>query len=89
LIIQFNEIENPLPYAYLILNASKKYTDEIAFCIAHSPLGTPPDSLLISRNVEQIYMVEAYISYADIIEVNEDSADYYSTIKKSNGRIPD
>ncbi|MBS3748529.1 MAG: hypothetical protein KGY67_02380 [Candidatus Thermoplasmatota archaeon] len=83
LILQFNEIKNPLPYAYLILNASKKHTDEIAFCIAHSPLGNPPDPSLISRNVKQIYMVEAYISYANIIEINEDSADYYSTIQYS------
>ena len=81
LILQFKEIQNPLPYAYLILNASKQHTDEIAFCISHSPLGSPPEPLLIKKNVEQIYIVDEFISYADIIEVNRDSAEYYSTIR--------
>lgn len=81
LIHQFSELSNPEVYARLILNATKTHTDEIAFCIAHAPLGNLPNPDLILKNVEQIYTVDQYISYANIIEFNPDLPNYYSTIQ--------
>lgn len=81
LIYQFTKIDNADTYADLIITAKKELTDEIAFCIAHGPLGNPPDPDLILSNVEQIYKVDDFISYADIIEINQKFPDYYSTIQ--------
>jgi hypothetical protein len=81
LLHQFEQMENPSSYADLILNASKQYTDEIAFCIAHAPLGNVPDPSLILDNVKQVYNVDELISYADVIDLNQSMPDYYSTIQ--------
>ena len=81
LLHQFEQMENPSSYADLILNASKQYTDEIAFCIAHAPLGNVPDPSLILDNVKQVYNVDELISYADVIDLNQSMPDCYSTIQ--------
>jgi hypothetical protein len=78
---QFQHLHNPIKYASLILNASKYQTDEIAFCIAHSPLGNVPEPHLILDNVKHVYEIDKVISYADIIEKNQYSPNYYSTIE--------
>ena len=81
LLYQIERIENPDPYLNLILHSEEKYVDEIAFCIAHSPLGNPPDVDLIKSNIQQLYEIDTCISYADIIDINTNTQDYYSTIQ--------
>ncbi len=81
LLYQINNIENPNSYVNLILHSEEKYVDEIAFCIAHSPLGNPPDVKLIKNNIQQLYEIDTYISYADIIDIDTNTQDYYSTIQ--------
>jgi len=81
LLDQINRIENPTPYLNLILQSEDRYIDEIAFCIAHAPLGNPPDAELIKNNIQQLYAIDELISYADIIDINANTQDYYSTIQ--------
>ncbi|MCK4415937.1 MAG: hypothetical protein KAU84_02170, partial [Thermoplasmatales archaeon] len=52
---QFHAIDNSEEYADLILDASKKYADEIAFSIACSPLGNVPPVEVIRDNVFFLY----------------------------------
>jgi hypothetical protein len=78
---QFKYIDNPEKYAGLILNASKKYTDEIAFSIACSPLGNVAQAELIRDNAYYLYKIDKLVQYADIIDFDDDSGNYYSTIR--------
>ena len=78
---QFKYLNNPEEYADLILNASKKYTDEIAFSIAYSPLGEVAQAELIWDNTYYIYEIDKLIKYADIIDYDDESGNYYSTIR--------
>jgi len=78
---QFNNIDNPETYADLILNSSKKYTDEIAFSIACSPLGDVAQAELIWDNAYYIYKIDKLVQYADIIDYDDESGNYYSTIR--------
>jgi hypothetical protein len=78
---QFQVLDNPEVYAALLLNASRQYTDEIAFIIAHSPLGMVPDVAVIRDNVRALYENDKWIQYADIIDYDNGMGDYYSTIR--------
>ena len=77
---QFKNIDGE-EYADLILNASKKYTDEIAFIIASSSLGNVPSVNLILDNVMNLYKNDQFLLYADIIDIDNHDGNYYSTVK--------
>ena len=81
LIQQIQKINNSEDYINLILKSDIKYTDEIAFSIAHSPLGNVPPVEVIEDNVHKLYKIDPFIQYADIIDYNNDDGDYYSTIQ--------
>ncbi|UCD14492.1 MAG: hypothetical protein JSW60_03485 [Thermoplasmatales archaeon] len=78
---QFHSLNNAEDYADLILNAAKKYTDEIAFSIACSPLGMVPTIDLIEDNVFFLYENDKWIKYADIVDYDDGLGGYYSTIR--------
>ncbi len=78
---QFQVINNSEEYANLILNASKKITDELAFSIACSPIGNVPPNEIVRDNVFALYAIDEWIKYADIIDYDNDLGDYYSTIR--------
>ena len=68
-------------YADLIINISKKYTDEIAFSIAACSLGQIPSAEVIKENVLTLYENDKWIKYADIIDYDDNQGNYFSTIK--------
>ena len=78
---QFHAIDNSEEYADLILDASKKYADEIAFSIACSPLGNVPPVEVIRDNVFFLYENDKWIKYADIVDYDDGLGGYYSTIR--------
>jgi len=78
---QFQSMENNEEYADLILKSSKKYTDEIAFSIACSPLNKVPSVELLQDNAFFLYENDKWIEYADIVDYNDKSGNYYSTIR--------
>ena len=78
---QFQSLASPEPYAELLLNASRRYADEIAFCIACTPLGHPPSVELIHDNVFSLYEHDRWIQYADIKDYDAGNGDYFSTIR--------
>jgi len=78
---QFQSIKNPEEYADLILDSIKKYVDEIAFSIACSPLGKVPKIEVIKDNVFYLYDNDNGIQYADIVDYDDGSGNYYSTIR--------
>ena len=80
LIRQFQTLEYTQDYTDLLLNADKKMTDELAFCIAHSPLGDIPPADILLDNVQWLYYIDSYIDYADIIDIQDENGNYYSTI---------
>ncbi len=67
-------------YADLILNADKRYVDEIAFSIAYSPVGSVPSPEVIYDNARFLYENDGFLDYVKIIDVYNGS-DYYSTIQ--------
>lgn len=81
LIRQFQTLENPEEYANLLLNVSKTYADEIAFSIACSPLGDVTSADVIENNTFALYRNDKWLSYADIIEYDDNKGGYYSTIQ--------
>ena len=78
---QFQSLSNPEKYADLILNSSKRYTDEIAFSIAYSSLDNVPPVDVIRDNVFFLYENDKWIQYADIVDYDEGHGNYYSTIR--------
>jgi len=78
---QFQSISNPEEYSDLILDSSKKYVDEIAFSIACSPLGKVPQIEVIQDNVFYLYDNDESIQYADIVDYDNGSGNYYSTVR--------
>jgi hypothetical protein len=75
-------------WAQLIIdNATEKYEDELVFTIAHSSVWylkqafASPQAYL--ENAQMLYVVDADVSYADIIDHGTPGVDddYYSTIK--------
>ncbi len=81
LIKQFEQISNTSSYVDLLKGVSKKYTDEIAFCIAHAPRVNIPSAQVLYENVYWLYEIDAHISYADIVEYDEGDGNYFSTIQ--------
>ena len=78
---QFHAIDNSEEYAELILDAGKKYADELAFSIACSPLGNVPPVEVIRDNVFFLYENDKWIKYADIVDYDDGLGGYYSTIR--------
>jgi hypothetical protein len=81
LIQQFKTINNTDNYVQLLLQSDKQFTDEIAFTIAHSPLGMVPPAEVIEENAHLLYQIDPFIQYADIIDYDEGNGNYYSTIR--------
>ena len=78
---QFQSLDNPEEYAELILEASKQYTDEIAFTIACSPLSFVPSVDVILDNTIALYEHDEWICYADIVDYDQGDGNFYSTIR--------
>lgn len=78
---QFQNLSNPGSYADVLLNTSKKYTDEIAFSIACCPIGRVPSAAFLKENAESFYEHDQWIHYANIIEYDDGTGNYYSTIR--------
>ena len=77
---QFQYLSGPEKYAEIIIEADKRYTDEIAFSIACSPMDNVPQVEVIKDNVFHLYEIDEKIRYADIIDYEKESERYYSTI---------
>jgi hypothetical protein len=78
---QFHNLSDPEPYAAMLLNASKQYTDEIAFSIACCPGGKVPPAEILKENAESLYEHDQWISYADIVDYDDGNGNYFSTIR--------
>jgi len=78
---QFHNLSNPESYADVLLNASKQYADEIAFSIACCPGGRVPSASLLKENTESLYEHDQWIHYADILDYDDGTGNYYSTIR--------
>lgn len=81
LVRQFHSLVDPEPYAWLIVNASKQMTDELAFSIAASPIGDIASVDVLYDNVFWLYEIDKDIQYADIIDYDPGDGQYYSTIR--------
>jgi hypothetical protein len=81
LIRQFQIMEDKESYAILLLEASKKFIDELAFSIAHAPLGQVPSPDVLYDNVNWLYRIDEFVHYADIIDYDNHNGNYYSTIR--------
>jgi len=68
-------------YADLILEMDRRYVDEIAFTIAHCPIGSVPSVNIIKCNVLILYENDEWIKYSDIIDYDDNQGNYYSTIR--------
>ena len=78
---QFQTLSDPESYAEILVNASKKYADEIAFSIACCPTGRIPSATLLKENAESLYRHDQWIDYADIVEYDDGTGNYFSTIR--------
>jgi hypothetical protein len=78
---QFHNLSDSGSYADVLLNASKQYSDEIAFSIACCPGGRVPSAALLKENAESLYEYDQWIHYADIVEYDDGTGNYYSTIR--------
>ncbi|HVQ00678.1 MAG TPA: hypothetical protein VMT57_04110, partial [Candidatus Thermoplasmatota archaeon] len=78
---QFHNLSDPEPYASLLINAMKAYTDEIAFSIACCPGGKVPPAEILKENVYSLYNNDQWITYADILDYDDGNGNYYSTIR--------
>jgi len=78
---QFQNLSDPGSYADILLNASTQYADEIAFSIACCPGERVPSAALLKENAESLYEHDQLIHYADIIEYDDRTGNYYSTIR--------
>jgi hypothetical protein len=78
---QFHNLSDPGSYADVLLNASTQYADEIAFSIACCPGGRVPSAALLKENAESLYEHDQWIAYADIIDYDNGTGNYYSTIR--------
>jgi len=78
---QFHNLSDPDSYADVLLNATKQYADEIAFSIACCPGGRVPSAALLKENAESLYEHDQWIHYADIVDYDDGTGNYYSTIR--------
>ncbi len=83
LIEQFHQMTDTKSYSTLLIETPKKTTDELAFCIAYSPLGQAPPPDLLQENVQTLFDHDTWIHYADIIDLNYTTPNYASTITYS------
>ncbi|MEA2055174.1 MAG: Ig-like domain-containing protein [Candidatus Thermoplasmatota archaeon] len=67
-------------YADLLLNVEKKYVDEIAFSIAHSPVGAIPPLEILFDNAYFIYENDRFLDYVEVVDIDNGNG-YYSTIR--------
>jgi hypothetical protein len=81
LIRQLKSLNNINSYVELLLSSDKKYCDEIAFIISNSPLGDVASADVIKDNVYLLYEIDEYLKYADIVDYDDSSGNYYSTVK--------
>jgi hypothetical protein len=81
LIQQFKNINNSIGYVRLIEESDIRYTDEIAFSIAHSPLGNIPSVDVLMDNVKILYQNDEFVNYSDIIDYDFGNGYYFSTIR--------
>lgn len=68
-------------YADLILESSRKYTDEIAFSIASSAIGQVPPVDILMDNILTLYDNDKFLKYADIIDYDDNDGNYFSTVR--------
>jgi hypothetical protein len=68
-------------YADLILEMDRRYVDEIAFTIAHCPIGYVPSVDIIKDNVLILYENDEWIKYSDIVDYDDNNGNYYSTVR--------
>lgn len=78
---QFHSLDDQESYANVLRNASKTYADEIAFSIACCPVGRVPSAALLKENAESLYEHDLWINYADIVDYDDGSGNYFSTIR--------
>jgi len=78
---QFHNLSDQGHYADILLNATKQYADEIAFSIACCPGGRVPSAALLKENAVSLYEHDQWIAYADIVEYDDGTGNYYSTIR--------
>jgi len=78
---QFHSLDDPESYADVLRNVSKTYADEIAFSIACCPVGRVPSAALLKENAKALYDHDQWIAYADIIDYDEGTDEYFSTIQ--------
>jgi hypothetical protein len=78
---QFHNLSDPGSYADVLLNASKQIADEIAFSIACCPTGRVPSAGLLKENAESLYEHDQWIAYADIVDYDDGTGNYYSTLR--------
>ena len=69
---QFESLDDE--YAWLIINSSEKYSDEIAFCIATCPINSMPPPKLLYENAYFIYKNDEYLDYVDVIDFDNGSS---------------
>lgn len=67
-------------YARLLLNADKKYVDEIAFSIAYSPVGSVPSPGVLYDNARFIYENDEFLNYVRVVDV-DNGGNYHSTLE--------
>jgi len=78
---QFQNLTNSYSYAAVLLNSGIQYADEIAFSIACCPIGKVPSAELLKENAESLYEHDQWISYADILDYDDGTGNYSSTIR--------
>lgn len=78
---QFRTLSDPEAYADLLLKSQKQYTDELAFSIVCCPTGKVPSPDILKENVESLYEHDQWIQYADIIDFDDGTGNYYSTTR--------
>jgi hypothetical protein len=81
LISQFHNLSDPGSYANVLLNVSIQIADEIAFSIACCPDGKVPSAAQLKENAESLYEHDQWITYADIIDYDDGTGNYSSTIR--------
>lgn len=78
---QFHTLDDPESYAAVLLNATRRYADEIAFSIACCPSGRVPSADILRQNALSLYEHDQWIPYADIVDADDGTGNYSSTIR--------
>jgi hypothetical protein len=78
---QFHNLSDPESYANILFSSSRQYADEIAFSIACCPGGKVPSPALLEENAMSLYEHDQWIQYAEILDYDDGTGNYYSTIR--------